>query len=347
MAPWVDPAEFTEGDRNRRRILRDKLHEKIRVGKEPWTRNVNRGDEVAVYLGLEPFVTEPDATRFDPMREPTWSLMMALAWIIDRTPEAVRDHWEDYRAECQEWGPWMDGWREHDRRPPAELEDLKVPGKAAVAMLTRELRDGRVLRADGKPPNKARVEIPAREWRDLEIFDGARISRREGRSVGREQVYLTHKRGTVPVYEDVQISREALIALFPPHIETVVAEEAEEPALVPVEIIDAEFAEVRADEELQLAAGLTPSPEPVAETAAAPIYHTGAAGRPSSAHLILQELDARWANGERHQNKAAWAEVLVTWLGKAHPKAPPLKVRGATNAIRDRLNSLAKGDAGA
>jgi hypothetical protein len=53
--------------------------------------------------GLEPFSKRPDPTNFDPMREPQWTLPMAAAWFLWRSPDAVRDYWDDFR---KSWSVW-------------------------------------------------------------------------------------------------------------------------------------------------------------------------------------------------------------------------------------------------
>jgi hypothetical protein len=53
--------------------------------------------------GQQPFVSKPDPARFDPTGEADWTLAMIAAWIIWRTPESVRDHWDAYLFECTEW----------------------------------------------------------------------------------------------------------------------------------------------------------------------------------------------------------------------------------------------------
>jgi hypothetical protein len=54
-------------------------------------------------LGLPKLAKKPDPAEFDPMKEPSWTLIMALAWIMWRTPDAVRNHWDAYRVECEDW----------------------------------------------------------------------------------------------------------------------------------------------------------------------------------------------------------------------------------------------------
>jgi hypothetical protein len=54
-------------------------------------------------LGLDPLAAEPDPNDYDPMREPFWTLPMAVAWIAYRTQDAVRNWWNEYRKECWDW----------------------------------------------------------------------------------------------------------------------------------------------------------------------------------------------------------------------------------------------------
>ena len=68
---------------------------------EQWLAEKNAVADIK--LRLPPFAATPDLVRFDPMAEKDWTLAMAAAWIIWRTPEAVREHWNDYRFECKEW----------------------------------------------------------------------------------------------------------------------------------------------------------------------------------------------------------------------------------------------------
>src|SRR5580658_6264529 len=50
-----------------------------------------------------PFASKPDPTLYDPRSEPEWTLAMVAAWIVWRTPEAVREHWDAYLDQCTEW----------------------------------------------------------------------------------------------------------------------------------------------------------------------------------------------------------------------------------------------------
>ena len=96
----------------------------------------------AVRLGLPPFARTPDPVKFNPMAQPWWTLGMAAAWIIWRTPTAVRRVWSDYRREVTVWrGPVY--YRRHENGwgygyPVAVSDDGKpsedpVPGTVITA----------------------------------------------------------------------------------------------------------------------------------------------------------------------------------------------------------------------
>ena len=66
---------------------------------------------------------------------------------------------------------------------------------------------------------------------------------------------------------------------------------------------------------------------------------TGRRGRPSSWHLVEEELRRRWAEGERHSNRE-WARVLCGWLSTSHPSAAPLGTKGIENRIGEIIKEL-------
>jgi hypothetical protein len=90
---------------------------------EPYLRRAERGlatpaeiEAELVAKGLPPLATSPDPSRFNPMAEVWWTLAMAAAWIIWRTPRAVRYAWGPYRREVRVWdGP-------HPQMVPVEPE---------------------------------------------------------------------------------------------------------------------------------------------------------------------------------------------------------------------------------
>lgn len=67
----------------------------------------------------------------------------------------------------------------------------------------------------------------------------------------------------------------------------------------------------------------------------APVLRTGAAGRPSSMHLVHPEHRRRIEAGEAHASLAAEARHLHGWLKQTHPEAPLPGVKALQNAIRE------------
>jgi len=72
-------------------------------------------------------------------------------------------------------------------------------------------------------------------------------------------------------------------------------------------------------------------------TLSAPVatVRTGLAGRPTSAHLYLQEHRRRLKYHEAHQKVANEAKFLEHWLRKEHPYAAPATAKTIENKIRD------------
>jgi hypothetical protein len=116
-------------------------------------------DAEALRLGLEPLSFKPDPADHDPMREPYWTPVMAIAWIVWRSPDAVREAWAAYAAGCR-------GWRFH--RLPGRTDDETVEGfslepYASPSLVTLHLVDI-APRAVGREP-RIRV-VPLGEARD-------------------------------------------------------------------------------------------------------------------------------------------------------------------------------------
>jgi hypothetical protein len=65
----------------------------------------------------------------------------------------------------------------------------------------------------------------------------------------------------------------------------------------------------------------------------------GVPGRPSSAHLILEEFRRRAAAGETGEVLKTEAAILAEWLARTHPKAPPIKGKRVEEVIRAEFNA--------
>jgi hypothetical protein len=144
-----------------------------------------------------PFASSPDITRFDPMRETDWTFAMAAAWIIWRTPDAVRKHWDAYLYECREWrcresrfsdGRHEVGW-EVQKCPMVSLRDVvrkaakvdsddsRLNAREGIDDFWRELKSGAIeatgipfVRRDYSRSTPNRIVIPRIEWNDLSQF---------------------------------------------------------------------------------------------------------------------------------------------------------------------------------
>lgn len=154
------------------------------------------------------FASRPDASKFDPMKEAYWTLAMAAAWIIWGTRDAVREHWNSYRAECWDWteikrkgGASGDGGWHIEKLRPISLHDIcreansadvragrisaqdqvdNIKAASAIDRLWEKLKDG-CLSATGIPcfasggvtlaNQPVRTPISAYKWNDLEPFD--------------------------------------------------------------------------------------------------------------------------------------------------------------------------------
>jgi hypothetical protein len=102
----------------------------------------------AARLGLPPFAHTPDPAQFNPMSEPWWTLGMAAAWIIWRTPTAVRRVWSDYRRKVTVWlGPFYSRRYEggYGYSHPVAVGDDGEPSENSIpgTVIVREYNLGR------------------------------------------------------------------------------------------------------------------------------------------------------------------------------------------------------------
>lgn len=79
--------------------------------------------------------------------------------------------------------------------------------------------------------------------------------------------------------------------------------------------------------------------------AAEPLIEAGAPGRPSAAHLVMQEFGRRAVAGEAGKTLKAEAETLAGWLKWTHPLAPPLGAKRIQEVIRGEFNALKAAEA--
>lgn len=183
--------------------------------------------------GLEPFASKPTLPAFDPMLEPRWTITMAVAWIAWRDLEIVRDNCPGIRSE---WWYWtyreeripVDGGKSFDHRAGWILEphreastvwlslteatikaELERPASAQMSAseaekaLWRRLSEGALiaeaLNEQGRP-----IEIPARDWSYLKLFDD-----------GRRDVLRFEALDPTEPYTQVKFRRDDLLRLWP------------------------------------------------------------------------------------------------------------------------------------
>jgi hypothetical protein len=148
----------------------------------------DEAESEAARRGLRPLAQTPGPAEFNPLSEPWWTLGMTAAWIIWRTPTAVRRVWSDYRRKVIEWhGPFY--YRRHEGgygyEQPVDLGDDGKPSEKSVPVgeivrrygLVKQsplsLSDVLARAASGFPEDgKAIVEGPAAKnelWRQLQL----------------------------------------------------------------------------------------------------------------------------------------------------------------------------------
>jgi hypothetical protein len=67
---------------------------------------------------------------------------------------------------------------------------------------------------------------------------------------------------------------------------------------------------------------------------------SGAPGRPTSRHLVEEEMRRRFASGIAESSLRAEARHLLKWLKQHHPKAPTMTEKTIENAFRELYRSL-------
>ena len=178
---------------------------------EPYLRRAHCGlstpEEIEAELaakGLPALAFAPDPARFDPIAQPWWTLPMAAAWIIWRTPHAVRRVWHEYRRKTRQWiGPQqVEVWDGRATRSfgyrvsktvtgfalgplgalhllqvllRAELGDPKdgppvLSGEATRAQLWARLQSGALVVEGMRYPGSERAPLRDAEWIDLDPY---------------------------------------------------------------------------------------------------------------------------------------------------------------------------------
>lgn len=241
--PFVDSDRFEgwlrdeEGQRSRIRsaiMLRELLIGLVMDG----VMTSAEAEKLGGQWRLRPFTSRPKERLFDVNKEPTWSLVMTLSWIVWRDPSKVREAWDDYRTECWEWFAVhrrlpIDGDKKWHEVYGAELRPLEplsamslsileaidsdpddrrklVSVKTAREDLWRMLTEGRIA-ATGLNANNAIAQIPAHDWPYLELVG----------DLGDMDYVIQRSVSLKAAYTHLRFSRIAAQATWPATVEPV------------------------------------------------------------------------------------------------------------------------------
>ena len=179
--------------------VRDRLITLARFGKI----TPQQAEAKAAALGLPPFEKQPPVSALDPMREPRWPIVMAVAWIAWRDLDRTRQQSAPFRSECthwlfQEWNQPVKGGTAFARRAGWFLETWSEPTTVRLSILEkmlqardelpatkqmsvndaeqelwRALSEGKLI-AEGLDANGKPTDIPTREWPFLELYEDGR-----------------------------------------------------------------------------------------------------------------------------------------------------------------------------
>jgi hypothetical protein len=81
-------------------------------------------------------------------------------------------------------------------------------------------------------------------------------------------------------------------------------------------------------------------PQFLAHLMADPITHSGGVGRPTSMHLIREEMSRRALEGRLAQGLAEEARYLHEWIKREHPNLATPKPKSITNSLRHHYKAL-------
>jgi hypothetical protein len=112
--------------------------------------------------GLPPYAVTPNPEQFNPMTEAWWTLAMAIAWIVFRTPNSVRQVWWPYRSEFRIWS----GLREIETMKEGELQT--VFGYELEELPDVSLRDACFDHGAGGNPTLTPEDALRSLWANLE-----------------------------------------------------------------------------------------------------------------------------------------------------------------------------------
>jgi hypothetical protein len=188
----VDRLQSQAGNEQRR--LRDDLISRARYGKI----TADQAEDEARAAGLSTLASRPQAAEFDPMKESRWTLLQAIAWIAWRDTNLVMEQNQEYRSRYTCW--FFRAWKEPDGTSFKVQEGWFLESLCASSALYLTLQDSRMraeedlpasarftpreaetelwkalladsLKAEGIDKSGSPVEIPARAWAYLKIYE--------------------------------------------------------------------------------------------------------------------------------------------------------------------------------
>jgi hypothetical protein len=223
----ADQLQARAVDRSQQRRVRDDLISKARYGKI----TAEQAEDEAQAAGLAPLASRPPAAEFDPMKESRWTLLQAIAWVAWRDSILVMEQNQEYRSRytCWFFRPWkepdgtsfkvQEGWFLEPLCPSSALylalQDCRMRAEgdlpASARFTTREaeaelwkalLADS--LKAEGFDKSGSPVEIPARDWAHLKMYEE------------RGQPVLKYKALDVPpAFTEIRFKRADVTSIWP------------------------------------------------------------------------------------------------------------------------------------
>lgn len=274
----------------------------------------------------------PPLSKFDPMQQSHWSIMMTLAWIAWRRIDAVREQWDDYRAQCKDWLFWGD---------PAALAELNSIAANNLASgeiapnnpdLDLRLKKGSWELTPKMPSNWHSLALTALE--KAPVLDVQTSQTELWRAAGEAKISATalecESRTAISGIE-TSIKPYSWSRLAPD------CERCGKASLVSVDdrsFRDVKFARIEVLE-------LWPAPSEGVPSAAN--SSSGAPGRPTSMHLVENEFRRRMEEGSAEHSNSAESEILAEWLATTHPNEP----RPTAKTIRNRIGPIRRAIASA